>query len=316
MIRGGSAVAFLLALTAVVRSQGPAAPGLQPLDVLKVHGQVYLVAGPASNAIIQVGDQGVLVVDTMREQDADALLAEIQKLAGAKPIRYVVNTHAHLDHIGGNEKISAAGTQLVGGNFGGQVQGDHAFIFAHEKVLTAVSAKTGGMSLIPFGGWPTDTFFQDEKDLYFNGEGVQLIHEKNAHTDGDVFVWFRGSDVVATGDVFDMTRMPEIDVAHGGHVNGVIEALNRIIDVAISEQFTEGGTRIVPGKGRICDEFEVVEYRDMVTIVRDRVEAMIKKGMTLSQIQAAKPAFEYVPRYGAASATAFVAAAYKNLGGR
>src|SRR5438477_6405506 len=124
------------------------------MDVLKVHGQVYLIAGPASNTVVQVGDQGVLVVDTMREQDADALLAEIRKLAGSKPIRYVVNTHAHLDHVGGNAKISQAGTQLVGGNFGGQVQGDHAFIFAHEKVLAAVSAKTGGTPALPFAGWP------------------------------------------------------------------------------------------------------------------------------------------------------------------
>jgi cyclase len=286
------------------------------MDVLKVHGQVYLIAGPASNAVVQVGDQGVLVVDTMREQDADALLAEVRKLAGGKPIRYVVNTHAHLDHVGGNAKLSEAGSQLVGGNFGGQVQGDHAFIFAHEKVLAAVSAKTGGTPALPFAGWPTDTFFQSQKDLYFNGEGIELLYEPDAHTDGDVLVWFRGSDVIATGDVFDTTRMPEIDLKRGGHVNGVIEALNRIIDVAISEQFTEGGTRVVPGRGRICDEFDVVEYRDMTTIVRDRVQAMIRKGMTLDRIKAARPTFEYEPRYGAASAAAFVEAAYRNLGGR
>lgn len=286
------------------------------MDVLKVHGQVYLIAGPASNAVVQVGAQGVLVVDTMREQDADALLTEVRKLAVGKPIRYVVNTHAHLEHVGGNAKISQAGTQLVGGNFGGQVQGDHAFIVAHEKVLTALSAKTGATAALPFAGWPTDTFFQAEKDMYFNGEGIQLIYEPAAHTDGDVVVWFRGSDVIATGDVFDTTRMPEIDLKRGGHVNGVIEALNRIVDIAISEQFTEGGTRIVPGKGRICDEFDVVEYRDMVTIVRDRVQTMIKKGMTLDQVKAKRPAFEYEPRYGAASATAFIEAAYRNLGGR
>ena len=301
---------------AVVEAQRLPSPPVPAMDVLKVHGQVYLVAGPASNAVVQVGDQGVLVVDTMREQDADALIAEIRKLAGNKPIRYVLNTHAHLDHVGGNTKVSQAGTQLVGGNFGGQVQGDHAFIVAHEKVLTAVSAKTGGTPLLPFGAWPTDTFFQAEKDMYFNGEGIQLIHEPNAHTDGDVMVWFRGSDVIAAGGVFDMTSFPEIDLKRGGHINGIVEALNRLIDVAISEQFTEGGTRIVPGRGRICDEFDVVEYRDMVTIVRDRVQTMIKKGLTLDQIRAKRPAFEYEPRFGAASAAAFVDAAYKNLGGR
>jgi glyoxylase-like metal-dependent hydrolase (beta-lactamase superfamily II) len=315
--KAGQIVLVLFVLTVVVRAQRQDAGRLSSVfDVLKVHGQVYLIAGPASNAVVQVGEQGVLVVDTMRDEDADALLGEIRTLARGRPIRYVVNTHAHLDHVGGNAKVSGAGTQLVGGNFGGQVQGDHAFIFAHEKVLNAVSAKTGGTSLLPFAGWPTDTFFQSEKDLYINGEGVQLIYERNAHTDGDVLVWFRGSDVIATGDVFDTTRMPEIDLKRGGHVNGVIEALNRIIDVAISEQFTEGGTRIVPGRGRICDEFDVVEYRDMVTIVRDRVQAMVKKGMTLQQVQAARPAFEYVPRYGQASAAAFVGAAYQNLRGQ
>ena len=141
-----------------------------------------------------------------------------------------------------------------------------------------MSAPTGARAPTPFGAWPTDTFFQAEKDMYFNGEGIQLVHEPNAHTDGDVLVFFRSSDVIATGDVFNTTSYPVIEVARGGHVNGVIEALNRIIDLAISEQFTEGGTRIVPGHGRICDEFDVVEYRDMVTIVRDRVQAMIKQG--------------------------------------
>ena len=302
---------MLATIVAVHAQRTPA-----PMDVLKVHGQVYLIAGPASNAVVQVGDQGVLVVDTMREQDADALLAAIRTIAGGRPIRYVIDTHAHLNHVGGNATVSTAGSQLVGGNFGGQVQGDHAFIVAHEQVLNALSAKTGAASTLPFAAWPTDTFFQDEKDMYFNGEGIQLIHEKNAHTDGDILVWFRGSDVIVAGDVFDTTRFPEIDLARGGHINGVIEALNRIVDVAISEQFTEGGTRVVPGRGRICDEFDVVEYRDMVTIVRDRIQALIKKGMTLAQIKVSKPTLDWEPRYGAASGTALVEAAYKNLGGR
>jgi glyoxylase-like metal-dependent hydrolase (beta-lactamase superfamily II) len=306
----------MVACTAVTAIAVHAQRAPAPMDVLRVHGQVYLIAGPVSNVVVQVGDQGVLVVDTMREQDADALLDAIRSIAGTRPIRYVVDTHAHLDHVGGNAKVSTAGSQLVGGNFGGQVQGDHAFIVAHEQVLNALSAKTGATSTLPFAAWPTDTFFQDEKDMYFNGEGIQLIHEKNAHTDGDILVWFRGSDVVAAGDVFDTTRFPDIDLAHGGHINGVIEALNRIVDVAISEQFTEGGTRVVPGRGRICDEFDVVEYRDMVTIIRDRLQAMIKKGMTLAQIMAAKPTLDWEPRYGATSGNALIEAAYKNLGGR
>lgn len=271
------------------------------IDILNVHGQVYLLAGPAGNTLIQVGAQGVLVVDTQREQDADDVLEAIRKVAGDKPIRYVVNTHAHGDHTGGNLKIAQAGSQLVAGNFAqqlGQEGARSAFIVAHENVLKAMSARTGVQAPTPFAAWPTDTFFQAEKDLYFNGEGIQLLHEPNAHTDGDVLVLFRSSDVIAAGDVFNMNSFPVIDLARGGHVNGVIEALNHLIDLAVSEQFTEGGTRVVPGHGRICDEFDVVEYRDMITIVRDRVQAMIKKGMTNEQIKASRPTIDFDPRYG------------------
>ena len=150
-----------------------------------------------------------------------------------------------------------------------------------------MSAPAGGRPAAPFAAWPTDTFFQAERTMYFNGEGIQLVHVPHASTDGDVLVFFRSSDVIAAGDIYSTIGYPRIDVARGGHVNGVIEGLNRLIDLAISEQFTEGGTRIVPGRGRISDEFDVVEYRDMVTIVRDRVQAMIAKGQTLEQIKAA-----------------------------
>jgi glyoxylase-like metal-dependent hydrolase (beta-lactamase superfamily II) len=290
------------------------------IDILNVHGQVYLLAGPAGNTVIQVGAQGVLVVDTQREQDADDVLEAIRKVAGDKPIRFVINTHAHADHTGGNVKIAQAGSQLVAGNFAqqlGQEGARSAFIVAHENVLKAMSARTGVQAPTPFAAWPTDTFFQAEKDLYFNGEGIQLLHEPKAHTDGDVLVFFRSSDVIAAGDVFNMNSYPVIDLARGGHVNGVIEALNRLIDLAVSEQFTEGGTRVVPGHGRICDEFDVVEYRDMVTIVRDRVQAMIKKGMTIEQIKASRPTIDFDPRYGSPTGpwttAMFVDAVYANL---
>ena len=310
------ATAVVLHLTASARAQQrPAA-----IEILPVHGQVYLLASASGNALLHVGAQGVLVVDTMREEDADALLAAIKKVAGDKPIRFVVNTHAHADHTGGNLKIAQAGSQLVAGNFSrelGEAGAKSAFIVAHENVLKTMSAPTGSRAPTPFGAWPTDTFFQAEKDMYFNGEGIQLIYEPAAHTDGDTLVFFRSSDVIATGDVFNTTSYPVIDLAHGGHVNGIIEALNRIIDLAISEQFTEGGTRIVPGHGRICDEFEVVEYRDMVTIVRDRVQAMVRKGMTLDAIKAARPTLDFDPRYGSNSGSwttsMFVDAVYQNL---
>lgn len=301
--------AFVVACALLVTAAGLLAQSTpvttSALETLPVHGQVSLITGAGGNVAVQVGPQGVLVVDTGLESRADALIAAIRQLAGDRPIRYILNTHAHPDHTGGNLKVAAAGSQLVAGNFAAQV-GDRAvqgsapgaFIVAHENVLNALSAPKGGGAPAPFGSWPTDTFFQAEKTMYFNGEGIQLVHEPSAHTDGDVLVFFRGSDVIAAGDTYVTDGFPGIDVAAGGTITGVIESLNRLIDLAIAEQFTEGGTRIVPGHGRVSDEFDVVEYRDMATIVRDRVRAMRQKGSTLAQVVAARPAFEYEPRYG------------------
>lgn len=290
------------------------------IEALAVKGQVHLLANPEGNALLQMGPQGVLVVDTMREQDAPALLASIRSVAGDRAIRYIVNTHAHPSHTGGNLRIAEAGAQIVGGNFFGQIGqagANRAFIVAHENTLTAMSRPAAGAAAVPFGAWPTNTFFQEQKDMYFNGEGIQLVHVPRAHTDGDILVFFRSSDVIATGDLFNTTSYPVIDGAAGGHVNGVIEALNRVIDLAISEMYTEGGTKIVPGTGRICDEFDVVEYRDMVTIVRDRVQAMAKKGLTLAQIQAARPTVDFETRYGATTGpwttAMFVEAVYRGV---
>jgi len=297
-------VAALLTLTGhaqTARTAGNAARAGAGIEVLPVHGQVHLMASADGNAAVQVGPQGVLVVDTMTDPRADSLLQAITTLANDKPIRYVVNTHAHSDHTGGNAKIAAAGAQLVAGNFLGQLGAAgarSAFIVAHENVLNALSAPKAGEPTLPFAAWPTDTFFQDRKDMYFNGEAVQLIHVPGAHTDGDSLVFFRSSDVICAGDVYVTTSYPRIDLARGGHVNGIIEALNQLVDLVVSEQFTEGGTQVIPGHGRISDELDVVEYRDMVTIVRDRVQDMVKRGLSLDQVKAARPTLDWDTRYG------------------
>jgi cyclase len=294
------------------------------METLPVRGQVSMISAGGVNVLVQVGSQGVLVVDTMSEPQSERLIAAMRALAGSRPIRYVINTHAHPEFTGGNLKVAAAGAQLVAGNFAGQVgQGavegvvPQAFVVAHENVLKAMSAPTGDQPPTPFGAWPTDTFFQREKTMYFNGEGIELTHVAAASTDGDILVFFRSSDVIAAGDIYSTLAYPRIDVKRGGSVNGVIEGLNRLIDVAISEQFTEGGTRIVPGRGRISDEFDVVEYRDMVTIIRDRVDALIKKGRSLDQVKASRPTLDWEPRYGSATGpwttAMFVEAVYRSL---
>ena len=297
------------------------------LDTLPVRGQVSLITNGRSNVLLQSGPQGVLLVDTLWEPDGARLLEAVRGRAGSRPIRYVVNTHADADFTGGNAVVAAAGSQLVAGNFAGQVGQravdgavPQAFVVAHENVLKAMSAVTGGRPAAPFAAWPTDTFFQAERTMYFNGEGIQLVHVPHASTDGDVLVFFRSSDVIAAGDIYSTIGYPRIDLARGGHVNGVIEGLNRLIDLAISEQFTEGGTRIVPGRGRISDEFDVVEYRDMVTIVRDRVQALMARGQTLEQVRAARPTLDWEPRYGATTGTwttaQFIEAVYRSLTAR
>ena len=224
----------------------------------------------------------------------------------------------HPDHIGGNEKIGEAGKTITGGNVIGDI-GDAtegATIVAHEKVLDRLSPN--GKPTVSFKALPTLTFLGDQMKLsqFFNGEGIQIFHEKPAHTDGDSIVFFRGSDVISAGDIFLTTSYPIIDLANGGSLQGVIDALNHILDMSVAEFRTEGGTLVIPGHGRICDTADVAYYRDMATIVRDRIAAMLKKDMTLAQVKAAKPTADWDPRYDKNTfwtPDMFVEAAYKSL---
>jgi cyclase len=285
------------------------------LTAWQVRDNVYMIVGAGGNTTVHVGDDGVLVVDTKLPAASQVLLDAIRQIS-SKPIRYVVNTHWHGDHVGGNEVIAKAGSTIAGGNVSGAIAdaGEGAAVIAHENVLTRMS---GQDEPPPFEAWPTTTLFMPQKDIFFNGEPIEILHQPAAHTDGDSIVFFRRSDVISTGDVFTTTAYPVIRPEDGGSIDGVIAALNRIIEITVPEEKQEGGTLVIPGHGRVCDEADVVEYRDMVTIIRDRIMSMIEMGMTLAQVQAAKPTADYDGRYGATAGLwtteQFVAAAYQSL---
>src|SRR5262245_19251051 len=269
-------------------------------DLVQVRSNVYMIVGAGGNTTIQFGEEGVLVVDTQFAQVSAKLLTAIKSVTDA-PIRYVVSTHVHGDHIGGNEAISKAGRTRAGGNVVGDLGAAAtatAGIIAHENVLKRLSEPAPGAMPVPFAAWPTETYANNKREFLFNGEAVQIIHEPNAHTDGDSLVFFRRSDVVATGDLFTTVMYPFIDEANGGTINGYVNALNAILDITVASNVNEGGTMVIPGHGRLSDEQDVIEYRDMATIVRDRIREYVKRGMTLDQVKAKKPTLDFDPRYG------------------
>jgi cyclase len=322
-VRTGIAIAAACLFCVGTQAQ-PAETG--GLEVLQLRPNFFMLAGAGGHIGVQVGDDGVVVVDAGSSARADVVLAAIKKLT-PRPIRYVINTSADPDHVGGNEALSKAGQTLftapgsiaLPGNF----LGGAASILAAEKVLSRMSAPTGQASPFPAGAWPTETFDHPRKYMYLNDEGIEVLHQPAAHTDGDVVVFFRRSDVVVAGDILDTTRFPVIDVAKGGTINGEIAALNRLVDLAIPSVpivSREAGTIVIPGHGHLCDQFDVVEYRDMVTIIRDRVRDLIAAGRTLDQVKAASPARGYTRRYGSETGSwttnHFIEAVYRTLKGQ
>jgi len=290
------------------------------VHVWPVQGNIYMIVGAGGNVTVQKGKDGVLVVDTGLAPMADKTLAAIKSISNG-PIRYIINTHYHPDHTGGNVKIRLAGSTIAGANVAGDISDAAvgAQIISHINVLNRMSAPTGAQEPTPQEGWPTDTFLSDQKKLYFDGEGVDILHQPAAHTDGDSIVFFRRSDVIATGDIFTTTNYPIIDLAAGGSIQGTIDALQRIVDMIIPVYGQEGGTMVVPGHGRLCDFGDVLNFREMTIIIRDRVQDMIKKGMTLEQVKAARPTLDYDPLYGSSTGfwttDKFVEAVYKSLKG-
>ena len=301
------------------------------IEVLQVRPNFYMIASPVSNVGVQIGPDGVVAVNSGTQQASGDVLAAIQRLT-RDPIRYIINTNADLDLVGGNGTLSKAGLRLGAlAVRNGRAPGpdDAAFILAHENVLERMRAPG---KTFPSDAWPTETFGERRKAISFNGEGIEILHQPAAHTDADSFVLFRRSDVVVAGHVLDATRFPVIDLAQGGSIQGEIDALNRLIELAIpagpflgtptaaiatSAGVLPGGTEVLPGRGRVYRQIDVVNYRDMVVIIRDTIQYMIGQKMTLEQIKAAAPAKGWEPEFGATSGTwttnDFVEAVYKSL---
>jgi cyclase len=307
--------AAFLGLAAFAAAQ----PKPAELEVIQVQGSVYLIAGAGGNIAVQIGAMGVVVVDTGSGAVSDKVIAAVRKLSD-KPLQYIINTHYDPDFTGGNEAIRKAGTTITGANVTGNLTdaSEGAQILSQDNVLARMSAPTGKVSPTPPDAWPTATFLSGKKDLFFNDEPIEIIHQPAASTDGDSLVFFRHSDVLSAGGILNTTSFPHIDIEKGGSVQGEIAALNKILEIAVPRHEEEGGTYVIPGQGRICDEFDVLEYRDMVVIVRDRVRAAIQNGMTLAQVQEAHLTRDYDARYdakrGLGSASGFIEAVYKSLG--
>jgi cyclase len=293
--------------------------------VLRVLGGVYMVAGAGGNVVVQAGPDGVFLVDTGSTGRSEALLGAVKAISGGV-IRYIVNTSPDPDHYGGNDAVSKAGwsptvplPDLAGEGApraaaGGDPRAALAIVVAHEGMLNRLSAPGGGTA-VPFVLWPTNTFFTAKKSMAFNHEGIELRHVPSAHTDGDVLVFFRKSDVVAAGDLIDTGGYPQFDPARGGSIRGLLAGLNEIIDLSIAEFNQQGGTRIIPGHGRVMNETDVADYRDMTTIIRDRVQTAVEKKMTVAQVKALKPTLDYDGLYSRPNWTGdmFVEAIYREL---
>jgi cyclase len=310
----GLASAFLAAGTRIQAQR----PGL---DVVRLRPNFAVIAGAGGNVGVQFGPDGAVVVDSGTAARAADVVAAIKQVT-SQPIRYVINTGPDVDHVGGNDTVAKAGQTILNLNnaqLSGLTNGGAAAVLASEGVLRRMSAPTGQTAPFPTAAWPTETFDGRRSYMYLNGEGIETLHQPAAHTDADSVVFFRKTDVVMAGDVLDATRFPVIDLAKGGSIQGEIDALNKLVELAIPSfplVWQEGGTYVVPGHGRVYEQFDVVEYRDMLVIIRDRVKGLIAQKQALAQVKAARPTRGY-PQFGSTTGPwttdMFVEAVYRSL---
>jgi cyclase len=293
------------------RAQQDQTPDGSSIQLLHIQGRVHMLAGAGANITVQFGDNAIVLVDTGLAQMSPQVIAAIRSLS-QKPIEFVINTSADADHTGGNHNLAQAGHFISG--MGGERPG--ASVVSQIAVLDRMTASSEKDTAASPELWPTDTYDNDKWAL-FNDEAVFLEHPHAAHTDGDSIVFFRRSDVISAGDIFTPDRYPMIDTAKGGTINGEIDALNRLLDIMVPRADEEGGTYVIPGHGRICDRAAVTNYRDMATIIRDRIEDLVKKGRSLDQVKASKPTLDYDGIYGANSGfwttDMFIDAVYRSL---
>jgi cyclase len=282
------------------------------IDVVKVRQNFYMIAGDGGNIAVELGTDGIVLTNAGAGNMSDKVLEELKKLSDL-PIRYIINTNVDPDFVGGNLKLSANPFALgVVTNSQG-----HAAILAHQSILTKMSARDAKPSY-PGDAWPNEAFLAKRHSMRMNDEGIEILYQPAAHSDSDSFVMFRKSDVVVAGDIMDTTRFPVIDVAHGGSIQGEIDALNKLIELTIAPIpyiYKDVGTYVIPGHGRLSEQMEVVDYRDMVVTLRDNVAELMKQGKTLDQIKAAHPALAYETRYGRQPGVtdSFLESVYKSI---
>jgi len=307
--------AYRMALALFVCAAVAAVTAQQPLEILPVQGNVFVIVGPGGNTTVQIGPEGPLVVDAQPAALSGAVLDAIRSRT-AQPIRHIVLTSGDDQAAGGAGTLSKAGRYVrVIDSIDPRGSDTRASIIAHLNVLNRMNATKA-----PTDIWPTDTYFTAQWTLFSNGEAVRFVHVPAAHTDGDTMVFFRRSDVICSGAIFDTTTYPRFDSERGGGIAGVLDALNRVIEIAVPGESQEGGTVIVPGRGRLSDQTDAANYRDMVTIVRDRVRDLVQKGRSLDDVKRAKPTLDYDglfdPQPDGWSGDRFVEAIYRDLSRR
>jgi cyclase len=302
---------FVIGFAAVMLQQASSPP--PGLEVLEVRPSFFVIAGAGANIGVQIGEDGLVIVDAGSAAAAPSVLAAIKRIS-PKPIRYIIDTGPDADHVGGNEALANAGEKLFGGGLPGGGQPNAATAADRMAPIIAAEGVLRHLAKSPAAEWPTEVFHYSRKAMYLNGEAIEVLHQPAAHTDSDVFAFFRRSDVVLAGDVLDTRQFPFVDVDRGGSIQGEIAALNRLVEIAVPSTpvvTREAGTIVVPGHGRLCDQYDVLDYRDMVTIIRDRVRDLIKAGKSAAEVKAAQPAKGYVGRYG--NPDRFVEAVYRSL---